>query len=106
MLIDLINDARAHGHGSSRSDIDPATPPVVHTLAPTVVLGVTDQMKMAHEEIFGPILPIFGYGTIDNAIDYVNARPDHSRSTTSATTTRTDARCSTAPRPATSPSTA
>ena len=32
-------------------------------------------MKIAHEEIFGPILPIFGYGNIDDAIDYVNARP-------------------------------
>jgi hypothetical protein len=26
-----------------------------HALAPTVVLGVTDEMKIAHEEIFGPI---------------------------------------------------
>jgi len=32
-------------------------------------------MKIAHEEIFGPILPIFGYGNIDDAITYVNARP-------------------------------
>lgn len=46
-----------------------------HTLAPTVVLGVTDDMKIAHEEIFGPILPIFGYRHIDDAIDYVNAGP-------------------------------
>jgi hypothetical protein len=26
-----------------------------HALAPTVVLGVTDEMKIAHKEIFGPI---------------------------------------------------
>jgi coniferyl-aldehyde dehydrogenase len=32
-------------------------------------------MRIAHEEIFGPILPIFGYRDIDDAITYVNARP-------------------------------
>src|SRR5438093_1656204 len=76
MLIDLIDDARAHGariievgHRPGDATRRP------HTLAPTVVLGVTDEMKIAHEEIFGPILPIFGYGNIDDAIDYVNARP-------------------------------
>ncbi|MFG3013530.1 aldehyde dehydrogenase family protein [Streptomyces cinerochromogenes] len=36
-----------------------------HTLAPTVVPGVTDDMRIAHVEIFGPILPIFGYRHID-----------------------------------------
>lgn len=76
MLVDLIDDARAHGariievgHRPGDATRRP------HTLAPTVVLGVTDEMKIAHEEIFGPILPIFGYRDIDDAIDYVNARP-------------------------------
>ena len=75
MLIDLIDDARVHGariieigHRSGDATRRP------HTLAPTVVLGVTDEMKIAHEEIFGPTLPIFGYGNVDDAIDYVNAR--------------------------------
>lgn len=75
-LTDLLADARAHGarvievgHRPGDASRRP------HTLAPTVVLGVTDEMRIAHEEIFGPILPIFSYSDIDDAIDYVNARP-------------------------------
>lgn len=75
-LVDLIEDARAHGaqiievgHRPGDASRRP------HTLAPTVVLGMTDEMRIAHEEIFGPILPILSYRGIDDAIDYVNARP-------------------------------
>ncbi|WP_314957622.1 coniferyl aldehyde dehydrogenase [Bradyrhizobium cosmicum] len=46
-----------------------------NTLAPAVVLGVTDTMRVAQEEIFGPVLPIFPYRDIVDAIAYVNARP-------------------------------
>jgi coniferyl-aldehyde dehydrogenase len=75
-LIGLIDDARAHGARIIEVGHRPADATHrPHTLAPTVVLGVTDEMKIAHEEIFGPILPIFGYGNIDDAINYVNARP-------------------------------
>jgi coniferyl-aldehyde dehydrogenase len=76
ILVELIDDARSRGAQIIEVGYRPgdaARRP--HTFAPTVVLGVTDEMRIAHEEIFGPILPIFGYHNIDEAIDYVNARP-------------------------------
>jgi coniferyl-aldehyde dehydrogenase len=42
---------------------------------PTIVLGVTDDMRVMQEEIFGPILPVLTYQTIDEAIQLVNSRP-------------------------------
>lgn len=44
-------------------------------LAPTLVFGATEQMKVMQEEIFGPILPIQGYGSVDEAVEYINAHP-------------------------------
>jgi coniferyl-aldehyde dehydrogenase len=42
---------------------------------PTVLLGVTDDMAVTQEEIFGPILPVVTYDRLDDAIAYVNAHP-------------------------------
>ncbi len=39
----------------------------------TIVRGATDDMKVMQEEIFGPILPVMTYSSMDEAIDYVNA---------------------------------
>ena len=39
----------------------------------TIVRNVTDDMKLMQEEIFGPILPLMTYDSIDGAIDYVNS---------------------------------
>ena len=47
----------------------------VRKIAPVVVTDVTDDMAMMREEIFGPILPVVTYETLDEAIAYVNARP-------------------------------
>jgi coniferyl-aldehyde dehydrogenase len=46
-----------------------------HTLAPMIVLGATDEMRIMREEIFGPVLPILTYRQIDEVIAYINARP-------------------------------
>jgi len=44
-------------------------------LPPTLLLDVRDDMAVMREEIFGPILPIEAYATIDEAIGKINARP-------------------------------
>ncbi|MGB3318867.1 MULTISPECIES: coniferyl aldehyde dehydrogenase [Sphingopyxis] len=44
-----------------------------HKMPLHIVRGATDEMKVMQEEIFGPILPVRTYRTIDDAIDYVNA---------------------------------
>ena len=42
---------------------------------PTVFGDVTPQMKIAREEIFGPVLSIMSYGTEDEAIEIANDTP-------------------------------
>lgn len=39
-----------------------------------ILRNVTDDMKVMQDEIFGPILPVKTYGSLDEAIDYVNGR--------------------------------
>jgi coniferyl-aldehyde dehydrogenase len=46
-----------------------------HTLPPTLVFNVRDDMKIMQEEIFGPLLPVVTYGNLAEAIAFVNARP-------------------------------
>jgi aldehyde dehydrogenase (NAD+) len=44
------------------------------TVPPTLLTGVTPQMKILQEEIFAPLLPVMTYDTLDQAIDYIAAR--------------------------------
>ena len=52
-------------------------------IKPTVFANVTNNMTIAREENFGPVLSILGYGTVDEAVEIANdteyglaARPD------------------------------
>ena len=42
---------------------------------PTFLWNVKDEMFVMREEIFGPVLPVVAYRSLDEAIEYVNARP-------------------------------
>lgn len=76
-IVDLLDDARAAG---ARVE---AVAPLGETLpdrrtrkiAPTIVRGVDDGMKIATEEIFGPVLVVMEYTRLADVTDYVNQRP-------------------------------
>ena len=67
----LLDDARARG-ATVLACSEVAQP---RRMPLHIVTGVTDAMRIAHEEIFGPILPLWPYERIEDAIAHVAARP-------------------------------
>ncbi|MFS8136580.1 MAG: coniferyl aldehyde dehydrogenase [Thermomonas sp.] len=65
-----LEDAREHG-----AQIIPlgTSNPDTRRFAATLVLDAGDDTQLMQEEIFGPILPIRGYQSLDEAIAHVNA---------------------------------
>ena len=69
-----LDEARAAGArilplGEGASD------PARRLFVPVVLIGAPDVTHVMREEIFGPLLPLVEYETLDDAIAYVNARP-------------------------------
>ena len=72
----LLDDARSKGARIVETGPSPGRAKGRgHTLPPTLVLGVQDDMRIMQEEIFGPLLPVVMYRDLSEAIGYVNARP-------------------------------
>jgi len=74
-LSSWIQDAKAKG--AKLTEINPAKEDLStgRKLAPVLVQGLKADMTIAEEEIFGPILPIISYDSMDEAIAYINDRP-------------------------------
>ncbi len=73
-LVGLRDAAAAAGasvHPLSASSEDASR----RLLPPQLLSNVTDEMAVMREEIFGPLLPLLPYDTLDEAISYVTARP-------------------------------
>jgi coniferyl-aldehyde dehydrogenase len=69
-----LEDARQKG-----AEIVPLVPGMtfndeLRKIPPHLVLGVTDDMVIMQEEIFGPLLPVKTYRSLDEAIAYVNGK--------------------------------
>ncbi|TIS81472.1 MAG: aldehyde dehydrogenase family protein, partial [Mesorhizobium sp.] len=69
----MITEAREAG--ADITEINPAGEDLGNTgrkLLPTLVSNAGPDLRLMREEIFGPVLPIVEYATVDDAIDYVN----------------------------------
>jgi coniferyl-aldehyde dehydrogenase len=72
----LVEDALAKG--ARALALNPGKemlPARARKLAPTLLLGVRGEMAVMQQEIFGPVLPIETYATLDEAIAKINTRP-------------------------------
>jgi len=73
IVVELIEDAVASG-ATKRcgGPVDPAGLEAGRYIAPTVLTGVTHEMRIMREEIFGPVLPIVVVDSEQEAIDLAN----------------------------------
>lgn len=74
----LVDDAR--GKGAEVIEVNPAGEDFANAnqrkMPLTILRNVTEDMAAMQEEIFGPVLPVMTYRSVDQAVDYVN---DHDR---------------------------
>jgi coniferyl-aldehyde dehydrogenase len=70
-LLDALAEAKAGG-----ATLLTTTPESQQAaIAPTVVLGAPAGCSLLQDEIFGPVLPIVSYETLEEAFDFINERP-------------------------------
>ena len=74
-LQDLLEDAEKHG--ATLTTINPAEEDFTGTrkMPLTLIEHASDDSAIMQEELFGPLLPLVSYQGMDEAINYVNARP-------------------------------
>lgn len=78
-VVGLIDDAVAQGARkisvAPSDEADRLPDRASRRIAPTILLEVPESARIAHEEIFGPVLAVYGYDSLDQAIDYIKVRP-------------------------------
>jgi aldehyde dehydrogenase (NAD+) len=67
----LFDDAVAKG---ARVAVGGTLEAADRTIHPTLLTGVTPDMLIMQEEIFGPIVPVMAYQTLDEVIGFINGR--------------------------------
>lgn len=72
-LINLLNHSKKQGlEVFFGGDYDAET----HYMEPTVLRRIPPDSEIMQEEIFGPILPVVSYSELDQAIAYINQKPN------------------------------
>ena len=70
-----IDDARDKGAKIIALDSNDNSSQQPCRMPPSLVLDPTDEMQVMQDEIFGPVLPVRTYSSIEDAIAFINARP-------------------------------
>jgi aldehyde dehydrogenase (NAD+) len=68
----LVQDAVAKG---AKVEFGGVFEPAERYAAPTLLTGVRSDMTIMDEEIFGPILPVLAYDSIEEILTFINSRP-------------------------------
>ncbi len=72
----LLEEARQRG--VRIVEINPANetlPPAERKIVPSLLIDPPDDLAVMQDEIFGPVLPILPYDSLDEAIEFVNGKP-------------------------------
>ena len=75
-IVGYLDEARQRG--VRIVEVNPANEtlaPGERKIAPHLLIDPPDDLAVMQEEIFGPLLPIRSYGSLDEAIDICNGRP-------------------------------
>ncbi|MFI8664463.1 aldehyde dehydrogenase family protein [Rhodococcus qingshengii] len=72
-VLDYIETAKSEGATLVRGGGRPSGLDRGYFIEPTVFTGVTSSMRVAQEEIFGPVLAVLTYKSIDEAVDIANS---------------------------------
>jgi len=74
-LTGYVDEARAKGAQviEIKPEGEDLTQQEHRRIAPTLILDPTDDMQVMKDEIFGPVLPVKSYRSMDEALAYVNA---------------------------------
>jgi coniferyl-aldehyde dehydrogenase len=69
----LVDDARSRGAVVRQAPVEMDREK--RRIPPTILLDVDDTMRVAGDEVFGPVLSVYPYDSIDTVVSYVNRRP-------------------------------
>jgi coniferyl-aldehyde dehydrogenase len=74
-LLGALNEARTRGAQVVQLIDGPAFDAATRKIAPHLVIGAPADCELMQREIFGPILPLIAYDTLDEVVSHVNAGP-------------------------------
>jgi len=74
-VVTAMEEARARGATLVQLIPGKAWDASTHKIAPHLVLNAPDDCTLRTREIFGPVLPVVGYESIEDPVHAINARP-------------------------------